>query len=60
MNALGYVSSWDPANLPEEYQTCVDKRHAWERILIWRSISMHVGEYECPVCQIKYRVDSSD
>jgi len=66
MKDLGYMNGWshtivdDCVEFPDkqEYNDCMKQKHRLEeRDLNGRGTDT---EYVCPICQIKWRVDSSD
>lgn len=53
---LGYMNGWDQKNYPVEYLKCWVEKHE----LTYRQVGRCDMEYTCPICGIKWNIDSSD
>lgn len=51
---LGYANGWKET--PPEYDKCKKLGHPLKEEGIGRCLA----EYSCPICKIKFKVDSSD
>lgn len=51
---LGYMNGWKET--PPEYDRCKKLGHPLKEDGIGRCLA----EYSCPICKIKFKVDSSD
>lgn len=54
MKDLGIMNGWNET--PPEYRACKEAGHE----MIVENLGRCYNEYSCEICQIKYRVDSSD
>jgi len=55
MKNLGYMNGWFDGT-PEELKKCRELGHELEKETIGRCLN----EYTCDICNIKYKIDSSD
>ena len=54
MKDLFTMNGW--SEVPKELKKCRELKHKLDK----KEISRCYTEYSCPICQIKYKVDSSD
>ena len=58
---LGTMNGWgDKKNYPAKYKFCMRKRSKNPHPITQATVGRCLIEYECPICKIKWTVDSSD